>query len=508
MHSRAGATKIGRMSSQSAADGRHTILVADDSPVVLRMLETLFGGAGHDVVTAADGLQAVESAFARPVDLVVLDVTMPHLNGYQACRLLKSDPQTGSVPVVILTSRDQPGDRFWGLRIGADAYVTKDTAPEQLLDLVARTLASRGHASPRPAPRRAGTIDVLARVNDLLDRQLYEATVLSEIGAVARTPGRLDETVGSVLGLISRVVDFAVGGVAFVDGDEMETILVPREAAGEPALASVHARLVESVRQSRPGAAPREVRSRVLPSREAGSDVAGPGDLPFRSFPAVTGGQLAAVLALAGHALGRLSPETEALLVRATDQAHIVIENGRLIERLRDLSIRDGLTQLYNHRFLMETLASELSRADRYSSPLSLVLMDLDRFKRVNDRFGHLTGDTVLRGVARAVAASLRAVDAAGRYGGEELMVVLPQTGREAARRTAERLRQVVEQQRFAADHGDVRVTVSIGVATYPAEGVRSVSDLVSAADQALYKAKESGRNRVVGDGDARGTGE
>jgi two-component system cell cycle response regulator len=502
LHSQVRAAKIGAVASPPAAEGRQTILVADDSPVVLRMLEALFRGAGYEVLTVTDGLRAVEEAFARPVDLVVLDVMMPHLNGYQACRLLKSDAQTRSIPVVILTSRDQAGDRFWGLHTGADAYLTKDTAPEQLIELVVRTLAERGPADSPPVSRRTETsVDVLARVNDLLDRQLYEATILSEIGKVARTPVRLDETVQSVVGLIGRVVDFALGAVAFIDGDEMETFFVLRHPAAGEAVEAIRARLVETALRHRPGAALREVQTRVLTPAEAGGGAPGPEGLDvFRVFPVITGPHLVAVLALAGRALARLPPETEALLAQVTNQAHIVMENSRLIERLRDLSIRDGLTELYNHRFAMEMLANEFPRTDRYTSALSVLLMDIDRFKRVNDQYGHQTGDVILREVARSVAASLRAVDAVGRYGGEEFIVILPQTGYEPARRTAERLRRAVEEQEFAAADGTIRVTVSIGVATYPAAGVHTVSDLVLAADKALYRAKEAGRNRVAGD--------
>ncbi|HUL78932.1 MAG TPA: diguanylate cyclase [Vicinamibacteria bacterium] len=503
MHSPTRAAKIAAMASPPAID-RPTILVADDSTVALHMLEALFRGAGYGVVTVTDGLLAVEAAFTRPVDLIVLDVTMPHLNGYQACRLLKSDEQTRSIPVVILTSRDQAGDRFWGLRTGADAYLTKDTAPQQLLELVARTLAARGPVSPPPfSARTETTIDVLARVNDLLDRQLYEATILSEIGRVARSPVRLDETVTSVLGLIGRVVDFALGVVAFVDGDEMETVFVLRHPDTEAAVQAIRGHVMETVLRHRPGAGLREVRTRVLTPADGGEGAPGPEGLDVcRTFPVVTGQQLVAVFALAGRALARIPPETEALLAQVTNQAHIVIENGRLIERLRDLSIRDGLTELYNHRFAMELLANELPRADRYASALSVLLMDIDRFKRVNDQYGHQTGDLILRAVARSVATSLRTVDTAGRYGGEEFLVILPQTGHGPARGTAERLRRAVEEARFAPAGGDIRVTVSIGIATYPAEGVHTVSDLVLAADKALYRAKEAGRNCVVGDRD------
>ena len=117
------------------------ILVADDSPLVLRMIEKMMTEAGLQVVTARDGLEALDKAVNQDVQLVILDVMMPRMNGYQACRLLKTEPTTASVPVVILTSRDQEGDRFWGLETGADYYITKDSEPHRILDLVKNILA-------------------------------------------------------------------------------------------------------------------------------------------------------------------------------------------------------------------------------------------------------------------------------------------------------------------------------------------------------------------------------
>src|SRR5262245_12495957 len=158
------------------------VLIADDSPLVLRMIEKIVSGAGFATVTARDGLEAVEKAMLEGVDLVVLDVNMPRMNGYQACRLLKSEEATRDVPVVILTSKDQAGDRFWGLETGADYYVTKDAEPHRILELVKNVLAEGRRRGPAPPDRAQASSDVLSRVNELLDRKLYEATILSEIG--------------------------------------------------------------------------------------------------------------------------------------------------------------------------------------------------------------------------------------------------------------------------------------------------------------------------------------
>ena len=120
------------------------VLIADDSPLVLRLIEKMLAAAGYSVLTARDGLEAIEKAMAEGVDLVILDVMMPRMNGYQACRLLKTEPTTKAVPVVILTSKDQAGDRFWGLETGADYYITKDSDPQRILELVKNILSSDG----------------------------------------------------------------------------------------------------------------------------------------------------------------------------------------------------------------------------------------------------------------------------------------------------------------------------------------------------------------------------
>ena len=193
-----------------------------------------------------------------------------------------------------------------------------------------------------------------------------------------------------------------------------------------------------------------------------------------------------------------MAPETEALMVQVTNQTHIVIENSRLVERLRNLSIHDGLTELYNHRHIMETLAGEFQRAGRYETAVSVLMIDIDRFKLVNDTYGHQAGDTVLREVARLLVGGLRGVDAVGRYGGEEFMVVLPETGHDEARLTAERLRRRVDEHAFAVAGHDLDLTVSMGVATYPGLDIASVSDLIRLSDRALYRAKAHGRNQVA----------
>lgn len=166
-------------------------------------------------------------------------------------------------------------------------------------------------------------------------------------------------------------------------------------------------------------------------------------------------------------------------------------------ENLVSSALRDGLTKLFNKRYLMDRLDSELKFALRHQTALSLVLIDLDHFKKINDTRGHLAGDVTLATVAAALAKTVRNEDIIARYGGEEMAVVLRAIGMEAAVHTAERLRKIVESTAIPFDGTEIKVTASLGVANYPTISVKSVEDLVEAADKALYRAKHAGRNRV-----------
>jgi two-component system, cell cycle response regulator len=474
------------------------VLVADDSPVVLHLIVSMLSQAGIEVVTARDGMEALEKAFSESFRLVILDVTMPRLNGYQACRLLKNDPATRDLPVVILTSRDQAGDRFWGLETGADYFLTKDAEPTRILDLVRTILA--GDPPPlydQPRPAAPTSLDVLSRLNSMLDRKLYEATILSEIGRVARDLSQFDQTFTSVMALVGRVVDFTVGAMAFVEEDGVDIMLALQRPVAASVVEEARTRMVEELVRHRKGAPLAQIRARVI-GQSAPQDGEETTLHAFRALPVMTGGRLTGMLALGGRAVARIAAESDGLLEKVANQAQIVADNARLFDRVHNLSIRDSLTGLFNHRHAMELLAAECQRAARFRSHVGVMMLDVDLFKRVNDSHGHPAGDCVLREVARRLRDGLRSVDALGRYGGEEFIAVLPQTSIEEARHIGERLRAAVAARPIRAGQHELTITISVGTASYPATGLESANDLVRSADQALYQAKQNGRNQVV----------
>ena len=473
------------------------VLIADDSPLVLRMIEKIVSGAGFEVITARDGMEAVEKVFADPVDLVVLDVNMPRMNGYQACRLLKHEEATKNIPVVILTGNDQAGDRFWGLEIGADQYVTKDAEPQKILDVVKRVAAEaakrhKGGSSERPQ----ASADVLARVNELLDRQLYETTILSEIGKVARLVSELDQTFTSVMTLVSRAADYSIGAMSFVDGEELDILIALQRPCALPVVDAFKAKLLDAVAHEWRGAPFTRVRARVFTPK--GGKLEEKELVGFSAFPIPTADALRGVVALAGKSVARTVAENRDFLEKVANQAHIVTESSRMLQRLGHLAAHDALTEVVNRRYVQEVLNKECDRVTRYAGGVCLLMIDVDHFKSINDERGHLAGDAVLREVARVLKDGIRTVDTLGRYGGEEFMAILPQTEIEDARLLAERLRYAVEAHAFKHSGQAFSISVSIGVAHYPEESVASAEDLVRAADQALYRAKQAGRNRVA----------
>jgi two-component system, cell cycle response regulator len=295
------------------------VLVAEDDAVSREYLATLLSHHGMQVARAEDGHKALALARDGRVDLVLLDIMMPGVDGLDCCRLIKSMAPDGFLPVVLLTARADTDSRVAGLRIGADDYVCK------------------------PFDER----ELLARINNLLR--------------------------------LKRMHD------------------------------------------------------QILDAKE----------------------------------------------------------------RLAALAVRDDLTELFNYRYLQTRVSDEFKRAERYREPLSCVMVDIDYFKRINDRYGHDAGDGALREVASRLRKAVREVDVVARYGGEEFLLVLPSTNFSGALAVAERVWRSIGGEAFVLAGGEERVTASVGVAVFPSRDIKTKDQLLKAADRALYQAKHEGRDRI-----------
>jgi diguanylate cyclase (GGDEF)-like protein len=227
----------------------------------------------------------------------------------------------------------------------------------------------------------------------------------------------------------------------------------------------------------------------------------GPGGSPPESLlaaPLVSRGRIIGVVELVDRSGGPFSGLDLEMVRTMTDPAAIAIENAVLFQKLEERSVTDDLTKLYNARFMDTCLRREIKRARRYGSEVSLLFLDLDCFKTVNDTHGHLAGSATLSEVGRILKETVREIDTVARWGGDEFTLVLPQTGPEGAVVIAERIRHRIAEHRFLASMNlAVRITASVGVASFPDHGP-DVAALLQAADAAMYRVKESGRNSVA----------
>ncbi len=311
---------------------------------------------------------------------------------------------------------------------------------------------------------------------------------------------KLDEVLDRILGNLGNLVTYDAAMVLLVEGYKVRKIRSHNHAQGtspQPALGDTQANLInvpilqEMQRTKQPCLIPdthTDSRWRAIP-----------GMTWIRSFigaPVNIRGHVAGLINIISAEADFFTPLHAQRLMAFANQAAIAIDNAWLFEQAHLLSITDPLTELFNRRHFFETANVEFERHHRYGGTLSVIMMDIDHFKSVNDRFGHAVGDTVIQDIARQIKTSIRTVDMAARYGGEEFVVLMPETGLDEACRVAERLRRNVGDLLFEQGDSNFVVTLSLGVAEV-SPTIKSLDELLMYSDQALYAAKAAGRNRV-----------
>jgi len=485
------------------------VLVVDDSEVTRAILSRTLSGAGFLVLEARDGAEGALTALRERPDVVVTDLEMPTMDGFPLLRLLKADPLCAHIPVLILTSHAEAASRFWSLRTGADAYLTKDYEPQQLIATVTRLAASSAGNAPAAEEDLAdsgaviGPLDVMARVARQLDNSLLRATVINTLLERGMAAGDFHEVSRAALETLGEVVDAPVLAVAVTELQEPVPLpvqsammqIVLQEPLDTPDIDRLHAVLARNLEL------PADATVDLRVSGELGSPT-GPGhtaDLARLVRRPLTLRGARGIFLLLPRDPQQFALLTVDLLDDLIRPLTLVLDNARLSQRLHEMSTLDGLTRQLNHRAIYERLSEEIERARRYKYPLSVILCDLDHFKEVNDTHGHLAGDAVLREGAAALRRCLRATDVLGRYGGEEFLAVLPQVDLAAAGAAAERLRQALEGCAVSLESGArVAITGSFGVSSQCELSTHPTADLlVSLADRRLYEAKAAGRNCV-----------
>jgi len=477
---------------------RPTILIVDDETGIARMLQVLLEVRGFAALVSHSGPEALARLDADPVDLILLDVMMPGMDGYEVCRRLKANPAWRSIPVVMLTAKDAVRDVVQGLEIGAQEYIRK---PFNTDELVARIRALlREQATSRAL---AGRHLELQALHAETARRAKQFEALYEVGRTMAATLNLQEILDRVGAAVSSLLAVRAISLMFLTPDGHGLSTAAASAGFDDGLKQSETQAGEQIPSL---AAVQDKRVVVVPDL-AKEQTYGPwlaaalreGYRAFLAVPLLVQERPVGCLNLYLGERKELGQEELALLTTLASQAAIAIENARLFEETRQLSITDPLTGLANHRQFYDQLAREFRRSQRYRRPLTLLMLDLDRFKHFNDTYGHLAGDEALRETAEVLRQNARAVDILARYGGEEFAIILPETEASRALIQAERVRVAVAEHRLDSLEGEAAkgITVSVGLAAL-SPAMKRIEDLVQAADEALYRAKSSGRNRIV----------
>jgi two-component system cell cycle response regulator len=448
------------------------VLVVDDILSNVKLLEAKLSAEYFEVVTAYNGIEALAKVEDHEPDIILLDVMMPGMDGFEVCRRIKHNPKCAHIPVIMVTALDQPSDRIMGLEAGADDFLTKPVDDAALF----------------------------ARVRSLVRLKMMTDEL------------RMRESTGQSMGLVDSVGETnqpEPGGRILIVEDRPESVAWFAGALeADNAVIAVDS-FEETMVQVKGGDYDLVVVSLGLRGFD-GLRLCS----QLRSLPE---GRNVPILVLVSDGDRRklnqaLEMGVNDYLTRPVDRNELTarvrtqLRKKRYADRLRhnvqlslEMAITDQLTGLHNRRYMSRHLDTLIENSKKSEKPIAFLILDIDYFKSVNDSHGHDMGDEVLREFAKRISANVRGIDLACRYGGEEFVVVMPDTDMDLACSVAERLRRSVEEEPFTISRAPHRlnVTISIGIAGSEGEG-DSAEALLHRADQALYRAKRDGRNRVV----------
>jgi two-component system cell cycle response regulator len=448
------------------------VLVVDDILANVRLLEAKLAAEYFEVVTAMNGADALESVQRTRPDIVLLDVMMPGIDGIEVCKRIKSNPHTQHIPVVMVTALDQPEDRVRGLEAGADDFLTKPVNDVSLFCRV-KSLVRLKMLTDELRTRTGGAEAIGLRTADLPAVQVTSARVMV-VDNRAIISDRIREALEgrhqvSVVADGAQAVEICTQSIP-----PFELVIINLDMEGVDALrVCSQLKSLDATRQT-------PILLIVDP------------DDHQRLLRALDMGVNDYLIRPIDRQELQARVNTQVRRYRYTEQLRLSVQTSM------EMAITDPLTGLYNRRYLETHMAQLLDNAVNRGKPLSVITLDVDYFKLVNDNHGHQAGDSVLRELAGRIRNAIRGADLACRTGGEEFVVVLPGTELRIAQNVAERIRTAVAGQPFVTSPGhSLSITISAGVAGLGAVG-DSVNTILRRADQALYRAKREGRNCVI----------
>ncbi|WP_338723782.1 PleD family two-component system response regulator [Devosia sp. XK-2] len=449
------------------------VLIVDDIPTNVRLLEARLSAEYYEVLTASSGAQALAICESEDIDIVLLDVMMPEMDGFEVCRRLKANPKTHHLPVLMITALDQTSDRVQGLEAGADDFLSKPVDDTQLM----------------------ARVKSLVRLKSLTDELRARALTGQQIAIedALRAMDSISASGGSVL-IIDTDRRHAERIQGYLADHRVDILTEPADAVFQVAGAGYELALIS---MSLDDFDPLRVSSQIRTVEHS------------RNLPIILMADAAdkprVVRALDLGINDYISRPVERNELQARVRTQIrrhryAMELRESVNNTMALAVTDELTGLYNRRYFDRHLNVMLGKAQEQERDMALMILDIDHFKAVNDNHGHDVGDAVLREFAARLKRNIRGVDLACRFGGEEFVVLMPDTDTGQAEAVAERVRQAMAEKQFEVGPArPLSVTVSVGVALNESR-VDTPESLIKRADVALYRAKRGGRNRVIFD--------
>ena len=460
----------GYLDSEPATKGN--ILLIDDLPENLKLLTDLLSQLGYTIRSAISGARGIKSAKSKCPDIILLDVTMPEMDGYQVCQSFKNDPDLCDIPILFISALNETFDKLKAFQVGGVDYITK---PFQIEEVVARI---ETHLIIQ-RQRKALQIEITKRqeIEEVLyqSRALLASVLNSALDGIAAMQAVRDPITGNIEDFRCLVVNPVISRVLNRSREELIGKFILKKIL-KNLDSDLFDQFVNVVETGEP-----VDRDFYYPS----------GDSCWYHYVAVKLGD--------GFAI-----TVRDITTRKQTELELQTTNEKLQEanqQLELLSNLDGLTQIANRRRFNDYLLTHWQQHQRQQKTLSLILIDVDYFKAYNDFYGHQNGDDCLTQVAQAIAkVPRRVVDLVARYGGEEFAVILPNTNTEGALIIAESIRQAIAN--LAIPHSSSlvsdRVTVSLGIASLIPTTNQNLECLINYADEALYLAKKQGRNQVI----------
>ena len=438
-----------------------TILVVDDAPENIRLLSRIFIKCGYHIEVANNGAQAVEIAPTMLPDIILLDINMPVMDGFEACARLKEDERARDIPVIFISALDNIDDKAKAFRVGGVDYITKPFEYEEVQARVETHLALR-HLRVQ---LELANLALAARVEELTNsREILaerERRLSAFVNALPNLSFVLDEQ-GRYLEIIANETSLLAARPSELVGRLIQDVLPPVETA----------KILDAIGQT------------IQTGKIQVIDY---------KIPVVAGGErwFEGRIAL----MEKSDPDRGKVVFMASD----ITERVQLYQEVQRMANQDVLTGCFNRRHFMTLAAQEIHRSMRYHRPLSLLMIDIDHFKNVNDRHGHQIGDQLLCNLVLLCQKQLRNDDILGRYGGEEFVVMMPETASEGALIASKRLLERIEKMEINTPEGRLSITVSMGLASLDRgfDKTHTLDTLIKSADVALYAAKAAGRNRV-----------